>query len=342
MKSLLRASSTLNPAYFALVMATGTVSTACHLLELPVIPTALFGINIAAFLSLVILSALRAIFFPRLLMADLIDHKRGVGFFTTVAACCVVGIQFLLLANAPAASVTLWTVGVVLGLALTNVVFTSLTVKQSKPTLAEGIHGDWLVSVVATQAVSVLGGMLSERLGSHREIALFFSASMWLAGGMLYIWIISLIFYRYTFFAMSASEMSPPYWINMGAMAISTLAGATLVSKADSSPILLQLLPFIKGLTLLFWATATWWIPMLVTLGIWRHVYKRVAFAYDPQYWSIVFPIGMYAVCTIRLAQELDAPYLLLIPNIFVYIALVAWGLTFLTMLRSLWKLRGH
>lgn len=24
-----------------------------------------------------------------------------------------------------------------------------------------------------------------------------------------------------------------------------------------------------------FWATATWWIPMLVILGFWRHVYKR-------------------------------------------------------------------
>jgi voltage-gated anion channel len=49
---------------------------------------------------------------------------------------------------------------------------------------------------------------------------------MWLWGGMLYIWMISLIFYRDTFFRFSADDLTPPYWINMGAVAISALAGA--------------------------------------------------------------------------------------------------------------------
>ena len=61
---------------------------------------------------------------------------------------------------------------------------------------------------------------------------------------------------------MSPSDLAPPYWINMGAVAISTLAGSLLVAAAPQSPLLTELLPFLKGLTLLFWATATWWIPM--------------------------------------------------------------------------------
>ena len=32
---------------------------------------------------------------------------------------------------------------------------------------------------------------------------------------MLYGWIIALIFYRYAFFAMSPSDLAPPYWINI-------------------------------------------------------------------------------------------------------------------------------
>src|SRR5687768_18076949 len=37
---------------------------------------------------------------------------------------------------------------------------------------------------------------------------LLFCLVLWLGGGMLYIWIISLIFYRYTFFPMSPSDLA--------------------------------------------------------------------------------------------------------------------------------------
>src|SRR3546814_8478322 len=95
---------------------------------------------------------------------------------------------------------------------------------------------------------------------------------MWLWGGMLYIWMMSLIFYRYTFFEFSPADLSPPYWINMGAMAISALAGSLLIINAPDAPFLGSMLPFIKGFTVFFWATGTWWIPMLLVLAIWRHV----------------------------------------------------------------------
>jgi len=75
----------------------------------------------------------------------------------------------------------------------------------------------------------------------------FFALSIWLWGGMLYIWFISLIFYRYTFLVFSPGDLTPPYWINMGAMAISTLVGAKLVQNTPDAPFLASLLPFLKG-----------------------------------------------------------------------------------------------
>jgi tellurite resistance protein TehA-like permease len=209
-------------------------------------------------------------------------------------------------------------------------------VKEQKPTLDQGINGGWLVTVVATQAVSALATLLLPAFGAHRNLILFLSLAFWLFGGMLYIWLISLIFYRYTFFAFLPSDLMPPYWINMGAMAISTLAGTLLILNANQAPFLASLLPFIKGFTVLFWATATWWIPMLFILGFWRHVYKKFKLSYDPLFWGAVFPLGMYTACTYRLAGAINLPFLFLIPKCFIYIALAAWLLTFVGLAGSL------
>ncbi len=328
--------ATLNPSTFAMVMATGIVSIACHLLGWTLLARGLFWLNIGLYAILVLLTIVRLVRFPRAFAYDLIDHKRGVGFFTTVAATCVLGSEFLMIAEAPKVAIILWFVGIALWFAFTYTILTAFTVKEVKPTLPEGIHGGWLTAVVAAQSVALLGGLLADQFTGAHELVLFFALAMWLGGGMLYIWIISLIFYRYTFFPMKAMELAPPYWINMGAMAISTVAGTALVEQTASSPLLTQLLPFLKGFTLLYWATATWWIPMLVALGIWRHITKHVPLRYDVAYWGIVFPLGMYTVCTYRLSKALDVDFLMVIPQGFIVIALAAWAATFLGLLTTL------
>jgi tellurite resistance protein TehA-like permease len=326
---------TLSPAYFAFVMATGFVSIASFLIGIRWIAGALLWLNIVAYPTLWALMTLRAVRYPRRVVEDLTDHLRAPGFFTAVAATCVLGTQLLIIAGAFGAAVVLWIAGLTLWVLLTYGIFTVLIVKENKPPLAEGINGAWLIAVVATQSVAVLTALLATHAQQPSRVEMnFLALSMWLWGGMLYIWMISLIFYRYTFFRFSPADLAPPYWINMGAMAISALAGSLLIINAPDAPYLRSLLPFLKGFTVFYWATGTWWIPMLVILGIWRYGYRRFPFEYDPLYWGAVFPLAVYTVSTYRMAEAMQLDFLYVIPRAFFFVALTAWLATFVALLR--------
>ena len=327
----------MSPAAFGMVMATGIVAIAAQLLGLPLVARSLFGLSVVMYVVLWLLTLLRVLRHRQRFVGDLFDHLRGPGFFTVVAATSLLGSQFLLLAAHDAAGLVLWALALALWIALTYAIFTGLTIKPVKPPLAQGINGAWLLAVVSTQSIAVLSALLATHLGQPLKLELnFLALSMWLWGGMLYIWMMSLIFYRYTFFTLEPGDLSPPYWINMGAMAISTLSGSLLILNSTEAPFLISLLPFIKGFTVFYWATGTWWIPMLLLLAIWRHVYRRFPLRYDPLYWGAVFPLGMYAACTERMIEAMGIGFLDAVPRVFFPIAVAAWCAALLWLVSGL------
>jgi len=329
----------MSPAYFGMVMATGIVSLAAHLMALPRVAQALFQLNIVAYCVLWLLTLLRIARHPGRFFGDMVDHLRGPGFFTTVAATSIVGNQFVVLEADDHMGVVFWVAALVLWVGLTYTIFTGLTVKERKPALDKGISGGWLLAVVATQSIAVLSGQLAPHVEQPGRLAInLLALSMWLWGGMLYIWMMSLIFFRYTFFPLTPDDLSPPYWINMGAMAISTLAGSLLIVNARDAPFLQSLLPFIKGFTVFYWATGTWWIPMLLILGVWRHGVRRFPLRYDPLYWGAVFPLGMYSACTEQMIRAMGFPFIEFVPHTFLYVALAAWTAAFAGLVFDLWR----
>ncbi len=324
----------LHPAYFALVMASGIVSIDCSLFGFSHFARLLFAINVPAYCLLVVLYILRVFLYRDKFIADCFSHKRAFGFFTIVAGTNVLGSQFLFLEKNAVMAQDLWYTALFLWAACTYCIFLFLIISRQKPNLDEGLNGGWLIAVVATQSLCVLGSQLGTPLFGAVETSSLILLSFWLFGGMLYLWLISLIFYRYMFFKFEPSDLIPPYWINMGAMAISTLAGSELVLRLGGLHPINELIPFIKGVSLLYWATATWWIPMLLVLGVWRHGIRRFQFKYDPLYWGLVFPLGMYSVCSYKLASALALPSISVVAQGFLVCALLAWATTFLSMLQ--------
>ncbi|MDN5786196.1 tellurite resistance/C4-dicarboxylate transporter family protein [Pseudorhodobacter sp.] len=327
----------LSPAYFGMVMATGIVALAVHQIGLWSVAWFLYAVALLTYAVLWVLTVLRFLRYRAEFIADVIDYQRGPGFFTMVAATGVLGSASVILTGSKTTGFILWGIAILLWIGLTYTIFTVFMVKEEKPTLERGITGAWLLTVVATQSIAVLSALLSAPIEqSHRLDLNFMAVSMWLWGVMLYIWLMTLIFYRFTFSRLDPGDLTPPYWINMGAMAISTLAGSLLIQNAATAPFLNSILPFLKGITLLCWATGTWWIPMLMILGIWRHIYKRFPLSYDPLYWGAVFPLGMYAVCTFQMEQALQLISLDLLTKAFSWIAVAVWSLTFVGFMRSM------
>ena len=333
----------LSPANFGMVMATGILSLAAHYLQWDSIAYALFYLNNGLYALLAVLITLKAWRYSRAFFLDIWSHSRGSAFFTLVAATNVLGGQYALLEQNYGVAFGLWVLGVLLWVLITYTLFTAFIIKKNKPSLRKGISGAWLLAVVATQSIAVLSSTLSGNVNPDFRLELnFIALSMWLWGGMLYIWMMSLIFYRYTFYPLAPGDLAPPYWINMGAMAISTLVGTLLIDNAQTAPYLWSLLPFLKGFTIFYWATATWWIPMLIILAWWRHIYKKYPLRYDPLYWGAVFPLGMYPTATLHLARTMDLDFLSPIPIGVFWVAMLAWVLAFGGLLGRVWGLLSN
>lgn len=319
----------LEPGYFALVMATGIVAIACHAWQWHAIANFLGIANLLAYLWLWLLTLLRLANFSSHLWRDLASHAKGPGFFTLVAGSGVLGSQVGILWDAWAWSQALWLLALALWLLLCCSFFPLVAVKEQGSSGAGEINGLWLVIIVATQSLSVLATALASEAEllappEWRMVAVGFH----LLGGMLFLLIMPTLFQQFFFQPRSLGRIDPAYWISMGVEAISALAGAQLVIHAGEGGLLADMVPVLTLVTLAYWALASWWLPILLVLGFWRHVLARLPIRYQPGYWGMVFPLGMYCVATFFVATAFGLEWLFPVSALMLPVALLAWGAT--------------
>jgi tellurite resistance protein TehA-like permease len=322
---------TLDPGYFALVMGTGIVSVGMRNHGLTTFSAALMWLTTFTYLVLVVLTAIRAVLFPVALRSDFDDPRRGFRFFTFVAGTGVLGTRLALDGHRHSALALLgvaWIAWILLGYV---VPWTAVLGREDRPVIASA-NGTWFIWVVASQSIAVLAAALEPTTSSGRRELALLAVFSWSVGVFLYAAAGIFVAARMLLYPLKPIDLTPPYWVAMGATAITVLAGARIVQMADA-PMVNVTRGLIAGASVVFWAFGTWLIPVLVAAGWWRHITHRIPLRYEATLWSIVFPLGMYGVAGHYLGSADHLPIVRVIGENETWVALAVWALTFAAML---------
>ncbi|MFN8035435.1 MAG: tellurite resistance/C4-dicarboxylate transporter family protein [Acidimicrobiia bacterium] len=322
----------LFPGYFAFVMATGIIAVGAYQQDLGWLASALLAVAALGLGVLFVLNGMRLVAYPRRFFGDLTAHATGFGFLTTVAALNVAGSGAALIHQWWAVAWVCWVAGLVAWVLLLYPPLIAVIVDAVKPPLGEGINGTWFLLTVSTESVAALTAILLVRHGRPNQALELVALGAFTLGLVLYLIVMTMLFLRWTFYPLSATELQPPSWIAAGAVAITVLAGSNLLAARGVAPRLDRLAPFVEGIVILAWATATFWFPVMVAIGVWRHVVRRVPVRYHPAYWALVFPIGMYGAATYRMIASTGLDGLDVVPKVTLAFALLAWTAAFLGM----------
>ncbi len=308
--------------YFAAVMATGIVSTMLFLYRSQWLSDTLMAVAVLMYLALWYSYGSRTIKAPRAMWDDLSNPATAFGFFTIVAASNVLAVRFIF-ADWVGLSMVLGGIGLA---AWAVLFYTIMTVMITGPAIKlSSVNGGWLIAIVAEQSIATYLAAMIDIMPGHVALLFLLATTFWAMGLMFYVIFIGLIMNRLLFQSVSFDDLQPPYWINMGATAITVLASSRLLSIHVHAQILLTLRPFLEGVTLMLWAWGSWWIPLLIILGFWKYWRGHEAVAYHPSQWSIVFPLGMYSTATTTMSRIYGFSPLHWVGAGFVWVALVAW-----------------
>lgn len=212
-------------------------------------------------------------------------------------------------------------------LLLTYGVPADVLLSRTRDSILGGVDGSWLLWIVATQSLSVAAAVLVPAWPSQAALPVPVTTGLWSVGLLLYLIVVVLILMHWLTVPMTPATFGWPYWILMGATAISVLAGARALALPADIPVVRATAGFVEGFTFALWAFGTWWIPLLVILGLWRHIRRHWPLTYEPTLWSVVFPLGMYSVATLTFGKAAHLAFMEPLARFVLWVAVAAWAL---------------
>lgn len=327
---------TLTPGYFALTMASGIISVGLELEGIYWLSAALLAVCAVSYAVILVLSVARLVRFRADMAQDFMDPSRAFGFLTFIAGTNVLGVRLGMTGWLGATAVLLAVAAAAWAVLGYVVPWTAVLGREERPVVRHA-NGSWFIWCVASQSVAVASASVEQSAGDDWRPALALVAVVaWSVGLILYAAVGIFVSLRLMTYPIRPEDLRPHYFVAMGAMAISVLAGARIAEMAGA-PMVDATRALVAGASVVFWAFASWLFPVLVAAGWWRHVVRRVPLAYEPGLWSVIFPLGMYAVAGIYLGRADRLPIVELIGQAELWLAVAAFAAAFVGMLWHLW-----
>lgn len=96
---------------------------------------------------------------------------------------------------------------------------------RTRPVLG-AVNGTWFIWVVGAQSIAVSIAVLHQAGVTHGRLAPLVAVLMWSVGVALYLLVAMLVVTRLLLVDVRPQDLTPPYWVTMGATAITVLAAA--------------------------------------------------------------------------------------------------------------------
>lgn len=235
----------------------------------------------------------------------------------------------------------LWGVDAVLALACGLVVPFLMFTRQDHS--LEQMTAVWLLPIVACEVAAVSGGLLAPHLTASPALAvLIASYGLWACSVPLALGVLVILFLRLALHKLPPAHMAATSWLALGP--IGTGALGLLVTGAAAPAILsanglgaygdaARGIGLIGGL--LMWGYGLWWLAMATMITL-RHL--RGGLPFNLGWWAYTFPLGVYAVATLRLSSLLPVPALAIFAQALVAALAALWLIVGSLTARGAWR----
>ncbi|WP_311276788.1 TDT family transporter [Methylobacterium sp. WCS2018Hpa-22] len=306
------------PNWFTVVMGTGVVALtldrlpATHALLAPV-PLGLWLASVVLFATFCLVYGARWIFYfdgAR----RIFGHSTVSMFFGAIPMALATLLNGLLIFGPPylgaetvRIALPLWWFDVALALicavAIPYLMFTRQEHRIDQMTAV------WLLPVVTAEVVAVSGGLLAPALsGESQQLAVIVTSFvLWGVSVPLALSILAILVLRMALHNLPPREMAASSCLSLGPLGTGALgllvlgqAGGPILAAGGfaGAPEILRITGLIGALIL--WGYGAWWFLLSLAVTV---RYLRAGVPFNLGWWGYIFPLGVYALATLRIGE---------------------------------------